>query len=236
MFISHHHPKSPNLSSVREAIFGLEDGVVSTLGAVVGIAIGTQSQFIVILSGTVVIAVEALSMAAGSYLSSKSEREIAQRYLAEERWQIANEPEKEKQELIEFYTSRGFSKKEINILVARVTSNDELWLEEMAYHELKIFPTELENPSKNAWIMGASYIIGGIIPLSSFFLFPIHVAIWIAIGLSAVALFTLGAAVTKITYRNWIKSGLEMVVIAMSAAIVGFVIAQVVEALFPLVQ
>ncbi len=69
----------------REMIFGLDDGVVSTLGAITGIAIGTGSAYIVILSGLVIIAVETLSMAAGTYLSSKSEREILERYLHEKK-------------------------------------------------------------------------------------------------------------------------------------------------------
>ena len=64
--------------SIREIIFGLEDGLVSTLGAVTGIAAGSQNTFVVILSGLVLIAVEASSMAAGSYLSSKSATAVDQ--------------------------------------------------------------------------------------------------------------------------------------------------------------
>ena len=62
--------------SIREIVFGAEDSLVSTLGAITGIAAGTNNEFVVVLSGVVLIVVEALSMSAGSYLSSKSAREV----------------------------------------------------------------------------------------------------------------------------------------------------------------
>lgn len=236
MELSHHaNEQSAHVGPlIREAVFGIEDGIVSTLGAVVGIAIGTQNHYFVIFSGMVIVAVEALSMAAGSYLSSKSEREIAERYLAEEAWEIEHEPERERKELAGFYRKRGFSTEEVNIIIRRITSNKKLWLEEMAHHELKIFPGDLEKPTRNAWIMGVSYIVGGIIPLFSFLVFSIDVALVSAVIISVVALFGVGAYVTKITKRSWLRSGLEMVAVSVGAAILGFLIGKVGGSLFPL--
>ncbi len=234
--LTHHEGMGTSKDTIREAIFGLEDGIVSTLGAVVGIAVGTQNQYIVVLSGMVVIAVEAVSMAAGSYISSKTERDISLRWLKEEEWEIEHDREREVEELREWYTERGFNKKEVEMLLNRVTSDKKLWLEEMAHYELKIFPDDLEQPTRNAWIMGLAYIVGGIVPITSFFLLPIETAIWSAVGCSAVALFLVGAAITKLTYRNWLRSGLEMVTVAMGAAVVGFLIAQLAEFLLPLLH
>ncbi len=234
--LTHHNNNAFSTATVREGIFGLEDGMVSTLGAIVGIAVGTGNQYVVILSGMVVIAVEALSMAAGSYISSKSERDIGERWLKEEAWEIENDPEGEKQELRVWYKERGFSKQEIEILVKRITANKDLWLEEMAHHELKIFPGELEHPIKNALVMGGSYIVGGVVPLVSFFFLSIEQAIVSAIVLSTLGLFCMGALLTRFTYRNWMRSGFEMVVIAMSAALLGFLIAKAARFLFPLVM
>lgn len=238
MYLSHHHreERGNNSATLREAVFGLEDGIVSTLGAVVGIAAGTQNRFVVVLSGLVIIAVESLSMAAGSYISSKSERDLAKRYLDEEAWEIENQPEKEKKELFDFYAKRGFTPDESQILVNRITQDKQLWLEEMAHHELKIFPNELEKPGENAWIMGVSYIIGGSIPLVSFLLLPLSRASIVAIVVSTFALFVVGSYITKYTQRVWWKSGLEMVVIASSAALLGYFIGKVAEVLFPLLH
>lgn len=85
--------------SLREGVFGLQDGLVSTLGALTGIAGGTQSREHVLLAGAVVVAVEAMSMAAGSYLSSKSERQYLERMLREEELAIERDPEGERREI-----------------------------------------------------------------------------------------------------------------------------------------
>lgn len=238
MEITHHQEGNSNAwtDTLREAVFGLEDGIVSTLGALVGIAIGTQDRFVVALSGLVIIAVESLSMAAGSYLSSKSEREVTERYLEEERWEIEHEPERERQELYGYYAARGFTRTEADILVRRVTSDPKLWLEEMAHHELKIIPGEATNPRRNAWVMGLSYIVGGSIPLASYLALPIAQAIPLSISLSVVGLFAMGALITRLTKRIWWKSGLEMVIVSVSAAGIGYIIGSVAQFLFPQLQ
>src|SRR3989344_7305440 len=79
----HHQKNSLSVSIIREIVFGMEDGLVSTMGAVTGIAAASQNHFIVILSGVVIIAVESISMGVGSYLSTKSERAMEERILAE---------------------------------------------------------------------------------------------------------------------------------------------------------
>ncbi len=235
-----HHGESESSNgwadTIREAVFGLEDGIVSTLGALVGIAIGTQDRFVVILSGVVIIAVESLSMAAGSYLSSKSEREVTQRYLEEERWEIEHRPDHERAELYEYYSKRGFTRKEADILVRRVTSDPKMWLEEMAQYELKIVPEEAINPRRNALVMGICYVMGGFVPLSSYLFLSVERALPISITLSVGGLFLLGAAITRLTKRVWWKSGLEMVVVSVSAAAIGFIIGSVAQSLFPQLQ
>jgi len=220
---------------LREAVFGLGDGVVSTLGAVTGISVGTGSKFVVLLSGLVVIAVESLSMAAGTYLSSKSERELLERYLEEEKWQIKNHPEQEEEELKEIYTKKGFTKKEVDIIVARLMKNPAVMLEEMAYHELKIISENLEQPSSNALIMGVSYILGGVIPLSAYFIFGLSNALWVSIVLSVIVLFAVGAYKTKLTHKNPWKSGFEMMSVSLGAALIGYAIAKLAGVYVPMI-
>lgn len=219
-------------SILREIIFGLEDGMVSTLGAVTGIAIGSGNHYITILSGMVLIFVESLSMAAGTYLSSKSERAIAERYLAEEREEIRRFPKKEKEELRAFYKPYGFTEKELDVIEKKMSVNGDLLLEEMARRELKIFPDRLEKPKANALYMGFSYLLGGAIPLVSYFFLPISSAILFSIPLTTLGLFVLGVLTARFTVVPWWKSGLEMVTVAMSAAIVGYLVAKVVQLFF----
>lgn len=221
--------RSRLLESLREIVFGLEDGIVSTLGAVTGIAVGTGDPFIVILSGVVVIFVESLSMGAGTYLSSKSEHEFEERILAEERHEIETEPERERAELVEFYTERGFTPEEVEIIVNRITQNPKLWLEEMAFKELGIVPDVERHPVRDGLIMSFSYIIGGFVPVISYFFISVQAGILTSIALSVVVLFIVGYIKGTIVHVNRIKSGVEMMIVSLSAAGVGYVVAQIVN-------
>ena len=91
-----HHKDSKILSGIRDIVFGLEDGMVSTLGAITGIAVGSQSHFTVILAGVVIISVESISMGIGSYISNLSEHGVIKRKLYEEQTEIEEFPEEEK--------------------------------------------------------------------------------------------------------------------------------------------
>lgn len=224
--------KGKLMASLREVVFGLEDGVVSTLGAITGIAASTKSEFIVILSGFVIIFVESLSMAAGTFLSSKSEQEVEERMLREEAEEIQLHPEKEKEELRHFYKQRGFTDEEIEIVVNRITQNKQLWLEEMAFKELGVIPDKNRTPYADAFIMGIAYIIGGLIALSSYFAFNISVALPVSIVGSVICLFVLGWIKGRVVHTNKLRSGLEMMLVSASAAAVGFIVGQIVNYFF----
>lgn len=222
------------LDAIRELVFGLEDGLVSTLGAVAGIAAGTEDGRIVILSGLVLVAVEALSMAAGSYLSNKSHREMLEKRIADERREIEEKPGEETEELRVMYRQRGFSEDEIAILVRRIVADKELWLEEMMAKELRIGAGDLEEPKSRALIMGAAYVAGGAVPVIPFLLLPVEKALVVAVAAAVTALFAIGFVKAGATGRSRWKGGMEMVVVASAAAVIGYAIGGFVGDLFGL--
>jgi len=225
-----HHESSQFSSIIREIVFGLEDGMVSTLGAITGIATGTNNHFVVTLSGLVIIAVESISMAVGSYLSSKSEKEIAERKLREEKKEIVEFPREEKIELIEIYEQARWSKKLAQAMADEATQDKKKLLREMAFHELKVFPDNLENPLKNGITMGISYIFGGAIPLLPYLLSAnISSAILFSVVVTLCGLFLLGVMTTKFTKRKWWQAGLEMLLLASAAALVGYFIGKLAD-------
>ncbi len=227
-----HHQKGVNVSLIREAVFGMEDGMVSTFGAVTGIAASTSDPFTVILAGSIIIAVESISMGVGSYLSSKSEREIDERKLSEEQFELHTYPHEEKEELVGMYVAEGWPKK-LAVEMAEVASKDKkLFLKEMAIHELKVFPDKKESPRNNALAMLVSYIIGGLIPLLPYLLLPVAIAIPISICASLLGLFLLGVATTRYSKRRWWKAGLEMLGLATVAGVIGYFVGQGVESYF----
>ena len=96
-----HHQKSPFAEVLSEIVFGMEDGMVSTLGSITGIAVGSGGHFIVLLAGSVIIAVESVSMGIGSYLSNRSQEEVDERKLFEEKTEIREFPQEAKKELLD---------------------------------------------------------------------------------------------------------------------------------------
>lgn len=226
------HHQNPNLGAkIREAVFGVEDGMVSTLGAVTGIAAATQDLFTIFLSGFVLVAVESISMAVGSYLSSKSERAVDERKLAEEQAELKDFPEEERQELLEMYVKDGWPPPLARSMAQAASNNKHLFLQEMAYRELKIIPENLEQPFSNAFIMGIAYLLGGAVPLIPYFFLSIGSAISVSILTTLAGLFIVGVATTRFSHRSWWKAGLEMLILAGVAAAVGYGVGQAAERL-----
>lgn len=216
---------------MRELVFGLEDGLVSTMGVVVGVAAGTAEKKVVILTGLVLIVVEALSMAAGSFLSSKSHREMLEKKIRDEEIEIETKPEEEKEELRVMYRQRGFSPEEIEILVRRITADKKLWLEEMMAKELQIGASDLVTPKNSALIMGVTYIVGGAVPVLPYFFLPLGAATITAVGCTILALFIVGYVKAKATGNHAIRSGAEMMLISVSAAVAGYLVGKIVSSL-----
>ena len=222
-----HHQKSMIIPAIREVVFGVEDGMVSTLGVLVGIAIGTNSYFVIILSGFVIIIVESMSMGVGSYLSAKSVKEIAERKLKEEEIELEEYPEQERKELAEIYTKDGWPPNLADKMASAASKNKVLFIQEMAYRELHIHPEKLEKPIRGGIFMFFSYIIGGTIPLLPYFVFPVSLAIVFSIGITIIGLFFLGCITTKFTKRKWWKAGFEMFFVAGTAVLIGYIVGTV---------
>jgi len=221
-----HHQNSKIVSVIREVVFGLEDGMVSTLGAITGIAVGSADRFTVILAGMVIISVESISMGIGSYISNLSEKEVIKRKLYEEKKEIKDFPHEEKVELRQIYLADGWPK-ELAIKMAEAAAKDrKLMLLEMAYHELNISPEDTGHPWKGGVAMFFSYVVGGLIPLAAYFLLPLNTAIYISITVTMIALFLLGASTTRYSKGNWLKTGSRIFILGGIALVVGYLIGE----------
>jgi vacuolar iron transporter family protein len=224
-----HHKKSTFRDLIREIIFGLEDGMVSTFGSITGIAIATQNPHTTILAGTVIICVESISMSVGSYISSKSEKEINTTILNEEKEELILYPKEELLELEEMYITDGWPKKLSKEMALTASKNKDLFLKEMALRELHICDSNKINPIKGAFAMLCSYLVGGLIPLLAYFFLSITIALYFSIILTLTALFFLGVFTTKYTKRIWWKAGLEMFSLAGIAGFIGYLVGYFVE-------
>lgn len=224
-----HHTESSHGGAIRELVFGMEDGMVSTLGAVTGIAAATQDPFTTVLAGLVVVSVESISMGVGAYLSSKSVLSIQERKLTEESEELRKFPQEEKQELIDMYVEAGWTKETAERMAGEASEKPKLFLQEMALRELKVFQGEMEEPFKNGVVMLLSYIVGGVVPLAPYFFNSMSRAISISITITLIGLFCLGVYTSKLSKRTWWKAGLEMLGLASVAALVGYGVGQAVD-------
>jgi len=216
-----HHQESHLIDVLKEVIFGMEDGMVSTLGSITGIAIGSNSHSTVILAGVVIIAVESISMGIGSYLSNSSHEEMEQRKIQEEKEELAKFPIEEKEELYQIYLKDGWSKDLAVQMSEEASKNEELMLKEMVMHELKITNEGESISIKGGVYMFFAYVIGGLIPLLAYFFLSIEKALPISVAITLIGLFVLGMGTTKFTKQPKIKSGLKILITGGIALMVG---------------
>lgn len=226
-------PEKPTFLSrmMRHIVFGLEDGSVSTLGAVTGIAVGTRSGGVVILAGLVIIAVEALSMGAGAYLSSKSARKVYEGLVSKLHRALHAKPTVEKSHLVAYYQKCGLKKAEAEKVVAAMASDHKALLADLAAHEAQVSPDSYENAAESGGVMWLAYVIGGAVPLGFYLFLPPLTAIPWSVASTIVFLFLVGLGKARFTLEPPLRSGAEMVAISAAAAAIGFTVGQVADAI-----
>lgn len=216
---------------IKSAIYGGLDGIITTFAVVAGVAGAALSPNIVLILGFANLIGDGLSMAIGDYLSTKAEREYHQAERERETWELKNYPEGEKKEMIEIYVNKGYSKEESEKIVNIMSKNDNAFVDVMMVEELGIVESD-ESPLKNALVTFFSFAFFGLIPLLAFVVslfikqdFNIFIAASILTGLT---LFILGAIKTKVTGKNWLYSGFEMLLVGGIAAGAAYIIGAVV--------
>ena len=220
------HTEDHSLSTgarLRDIILGGQDGLVNVLGVILAVASATLDPRIVIVAGIAATLAESISMAAVAYTSSRAVESYYKSQLEKEKKEIENLPKAEKEEIYEIFYNKGFRGTLLNAIVSRITSNKNLWLRTMMEEELHLYPSRT-SPLYDAVVVGISAIIGSLVPLVSFFFLAVNQAIVFSLISSVVVLFVTGYIKNKITIGSPWKGGLEMAVIGMAAALIGYAI------------
>ena len=210
--------------AMREVIFGVNDGLVSTLSLVSGVAGAAVGRGVVLLAGVAGLLSGAISMAAGAYISTKSQREVFEAQVGHERQELEDDPEEERAELRTLLRLKGYTEEEARQMVERIDQSPELMLESLVRDELGLIPESFPNPWLAGLQSGVAFVIGSFIPLIGYLLFGGTTAVLISVGISVAALFVVGVLKTFFTGLPWLRSGLEMVIIGLFATAVTYLI------------
>jgi VIT1/CCC1 family predicted Fe2+/Mn2+ transporter len=223
----HVEPHIKESNYIRDIVFGFGDGVNTSLGIVAGIGGASIAVDIVILAALIGMFTGAKAMAVQNYLAVKSQREILESEIQREEYEIDNYPNKEREEIEDIYKLKGFSGPELDMVVDKIISNREVWLKTMLTEELGLNLEIIGSPIKGAIVMFISFLMGGILPILPYFivklgLIPNFVALLIAISISLMSSFLIGAIKGKLAKKSWVKGGLEMSLLGTGIALVGY--------------
>lgn len=216
---AHHHD-----SQLSDIILGGQDGLVNTLGVILGVAAATSDPRIVIAAGMAASFAESVSMAAVAYTSRQANHALYESEVAREHRHIHLVPALEREEIRAIYQRKGFTGDLLNQIVDTITANKDVWVAVMMAEELNLTPIEKGHAPRAALIVGTAAIIGSLIPLVPFFLLDVSPAMWVSIIVAGIVLFAVGAYKARHTVGSWQKSGIEMAVIGVTSALVGYVI------------
>lgn len=227
---------------LSDFILGSQDGLVNVLGVILGIAIAAQQQsaaghltdpFRIVVAGALAATfAESISMGAVAYTSTMARRDHYLKEREREEREMRELPDLERQEVREVFEAWGFEGQKLEEVTDQIVANPKAWLEFMMAHELGLAPVEKSAARRSALLVGIAAIFGSVIPLLPFLVFPTDLVVGMVASLvvAAVALFLIGWYKAKTTVGRPARSGLEMLVIGILAAVAGFVIAYLVGA------
>ena len=222
----------------RTRVFGMQDGLIGVGAIVLGAAGYSNDPLLVLVTGLIATIAQAFSMGMGEYISTRVRSQIIENEIKKERYEIENYPEKERQELKQFYLSKGLPEEEAEEISKRLMKNKEIVLHEMMIHELKLFPDEYENPVKLGFIMALYLIVGGIIPLipfifSLFVRIPFIFAVISSLVLVLITLGVFGIMTTKYTGLSKWRGAFEQIGVGLIALAGSYIGGMIIGHFFP---
>jgi VIT1/CCC1 family predicted Fe2+/Mn2+ transporter len=216
--------RSARSGTLRAVIFGVSDGLVSNLSLVMGVAGASDEGSFILLAGIAGLMAGAFSMAAGEYISMQSQRELFERQIELERAELEAMPEEEERELVEIYMAKGLPREEAVRIADRMFRDPDTALDTLVREELGLDPDELGSPWGAALGSFLSFAVGAIIPVLPYLFGNGTTAFVASLGLSLAALFAVGSAVSLLTGKGVLFSGLRQMGIGAAAAAVTYAI------------
>ena len=212
-FEAHPHAHRVAGSWIRDATFGANDGLVSVLTLLAGVAGADVSSSTVLIAGLAGLVAGAISMGVGAYVSAKAYRSYYRAELRKEIEEMREKPDVEREEIRQIYRERGFEGELLERVVDTITSNPRTWLKVMMSEELGLSPA-FGRPLGAAGVVFVAFLVGGIVPVVPVLFLEGPAALFTAFGLTAGALLIAGGVRSRFTGERPIVAGLELVAMA----------------------
>jgi VIT1/CCC1 family predicted Fe2+/Mn2+ transporter len=222
------HRTDTQSGTFRAAVFGVNDGLVSNLSLVMGVAGASADTRYVLLAGVAGLLAGAFSMAAGEYVSMRAQRELFENQIEIEKRELAEDPQGEQKELELIYRSKGLPDAAAAKLASQMMEDPDIALDTHAKEELGLNIRELGSPWGAAASSFVSFVIGASVPVIPYILFASSTAFMTSLVLSAFALLAVGAMISSYTGRSALISALRMLLIGFCAAAVTYVVGRVI--------
>jgi VIT1/CCC1 family predicted Fe2+/Mn2+ transporter len=209
-------------TNLRDAMLGLNDGLVAAFAVTSGVAGAFSSSKIVVMAGLAEMLGGAVSMGLAAFASARAHLEFYRSEEQRERDEIRRFPEHERDEIRNIYRDKGFSGQLLDQIVSHITADPTRWRSVMMREELGFGVEVMDPPLRSALTVGGSYLVGAAVPLLPYLLVEPKLGILISALATIIALFVVGAAKTVLTARPWWRSGVESMAIGLVAAIVTY--------------
>ena len=212
---------------LRNVVYGFNDGLTANFGLVAGVLGATESgqYHAVIVAGVAGLIADALSMGSSGYLAAQSEREVHAHEIAMERDEIALMPEIERDELALIYEAKGMDRESAHRIATQVMADPEKMLAEQVQEELGISESAT-SPFREGWITGLATAVGALIPVLPFFFLDGRTAVVVSFAASMLSHWLVGAARSVFTGRGVFRSGMDMFVVGLGVAVVGYYVGE----------
>jgi VIT1/CCC1 family predicted Fe2+/Mn2+ transporter len=210
------------ISILRPVLFGANDGLVSNLALVMGVAGARPSPGVIVLAGVAGVLAGAFSMGVGEFISVRSQQELLAYQLAFQHRQLREEPEQERRILCEIYQGRGFTDEEAQHFVDRLFADPEEAARLLIFEEVGLDARSIGSPYQAGISSFFAFTLGALVPLVPYLLASGLLAFEASIGLSLVALFLLGVGISVLTHRSPLLTGIRQVLLGGIAAAVTF--------------
>jgi VIT1/CCC1 family predicted Fe2+/Mn2+ transporter len=210
--------------SLRAAVFGVNDGLVSNASLIMGVAGATSDSALILTSGVAGLLAGAFSMGAGEYVSVRSQRELYEYQIAQEKDELERYPEEEAEELALVYNARGVPMARAREMTLLMMEDKEQVLKTLAREELGLNPDDLGSPWGAATASFLAFAAGALLPLLPFFFGSVANRIPAAAAVSGLGLFAVGVALSLFSGRNALLGGVRMVLIGGGAGLATYLI------------